>query len=94
MREGDGGRCSLYLSSTTHILPRGIEESAVTHAGGPRGVTPFVSADSQYQEHDGVSHHYKIMWSEACAQTLEGKESRRIHNRNEKAMMALISWQP
>jgi hypothetical protein len=58
MREGDkGGRCSLYLSSTSHSLPRGIKENAVTHAGSPRGITPFVGTESQHEEQDGVGHH-------------------------------------
>jgi hypothetical protein len=62
LSERISGRCTIYLSSasrSSHL--GGIKENTVTHAGSPRGVTPLMSADSQRQERDGVSHHYKTI---------------------------------
>lgn len=66
-------RCSIYLSSASRSHLGRIKENTITHAGGPRGVTPLVSADSQYQERDGVSNHYKTIQLDARINGRKGR---------------------
>ena len=62
----NSGQCGLYLSGTSRSLPSGIKENAVTYASSPRRVAPFLRADCQHREHDGVRQHYIIIQLEAC----------------------------
>jgi hypothetical protein len=54
------------LRGTSRSAPNGIKENAVTYAGSPRRVAPFLSADGKHQERDGVKHHYIIIKLDSC----------------------------